>query len=91
MYSGGLGATSGVGGALFAGGAGGTASGADAALPFTGIGVIELMIAGFVLLAAGQALARILPRFHRDKGGSVRAGRTRRVGGIQSGSPQRVG
>lgn len=78
MYSGALGTTGGVGGTLFAGGAGSAPSGAAATLPFTGFGAIELAIAGFVLLAAGQATARMLPRLHRAKCA------------VPSGSPQRL-
>lgn len=54
-------------------GAGGALGGATAAagglhiLPFTGMNVLELAIAGFVLLAAGQAILRLLPRRRRRR------------------------
>lgn len=44
--------------------AGATASGA--ALAFTGLDVTFAVCAGFALLAAGQAVIRIVPRFRRS-------------------------
>lgn len=53
---------------------GGTAAGAAAgggqalhALPFTGMNTLELALAGFVLVAAGTAVARLAPRRRREK------------------------
>ena len=36
-------------------------------LPFTGMNTLELAIAGFVLIAAGQALLRLLPKRPRRR------------------------
>lgn len=36
-------------------------------LPVTGLNVVELVIAGFVLLAAGQAIMRMLPKLERRR------------------------
>ena len=71
MYGGASGAAGGVGGIV----AGGVGSGA---LPFTGLGVAELAIAGFVLLAAGQATMRMIPRFDGGKGVAPRKANQRR-------------
>jgi hypothetical protein len=54
-------------------GAGGAVGGASAAagglhvLPFTGMNIVELAIAGFVLVAAGQATLRLIPRRRRQR------------------------
>ena len=84
MYGlGASGGVGGVGGVAVAGGAAGAGAGADgaggavasaaeAALPFTGFGLIEVAIAGFVLLAAGQAMARMLPRLHKTNSDAAR-------------------
>jgi hypothetical protein len=49
-----------------AGSAGAAAQGLHV-LPFTGMNVVELAVAGFVLLAAGQAMARLIPRRRRRR------------------------
>lgn len=36
-------------------------------LPFTGMNTLELAIAGFVLIAAGQAILRLVPRRPRRR------------------------
>lgn len=36
-------------------------------LPFTGMSPLELAIAGFVLIAAGQAILRLLPKRARER------------------------
>jgi hypothetical protein len=62
------------GGQSVAGGSAGAAGAAGASghgldiLPFTGMAPLELAIAGFVLVAAGQAIARMVPRRSGDRG-----------------------
>jgi hypothetical protein len=38
------------------------AVGAAATLPFTGLNLIWVLLAGFALIAAGTAIARMIPR-----------------------------
>jgi hypothetical protein len=38
--------------------------GAAATLPFTGLNVIWVLLAGFALIAAGIAILRVIPRKH---------------------------
>lgn len=45
------------------------AAGATGGLAHTGLSVVWLLLAGFALLAAGTALARIAPRFSRRTDG----------------------
>jgi hypothetical protein len=52
---------------LGAGGAVGAAAGSLHVLPFTGMNVLELAIAGFVLVAAGQATLRLIPARRRRR------------------------
>lgn len=43
------------------------AAGAAGGLAWTGANVVWLMLAGFALVAAGSALARIAPRWRRHR------------------------
>jgi hypothetical protein len=40
------------------------AVGAAATLPFTGLNLIWVLLAGFALIAAGIAILRVIPRKH---------------------------
>ena len=43
------------------------ATGATGGLAYTGVNILWALLAGFALIAAGAALARIAPRFGNSK------------------------